>query len=424
MALSLLGRSRLCGLLGLCLAAPLAAQAKGSPAGIDRQQLLQYLLQQGGLPMPSAGTGLPLFYGRGFAGGGILPIGGGLSLQLPGLAPGELGPALDPRRTQPRSEERWPSWVEIGGAGRRGLSAVQRRTASRDPKSLLLIRYTDPVLVQPSEEKTFLPLHFWDKLRVLSPGSGVRIDGGGRANLLFSDACRIDALNEFELWFSAGRKELLELDLIWVSRAEFQVGTRETRLFLPDGSEIRASGARFSIQRQRRDAPWMASGAEDRMEVRNWGPGKLLLRLAPLPGPAAYGVPVEIEVASGRLALLPIVGGRRQIRARELSKRFEQSSERQLPRAHPGGGSSLFFDVHAAIREEGAVLQVRSELEASRLRWGGVEFLLPAGRSLRVDPIGGRPFAPAKEAKPAADSAPAKPRAGEAKRDEPSKAKR
>ena len=310
------------------------------------------------------------------------------------MTTGQLGPAVDLRRQEPRPEQRWPSWVEIGGEGRRGLSGAERAEASRDPERLLLIRYSDLVLVRPSDEKAFFPLHFWDKLRVLDPGSGVRIDGGGRANLLFSDGCRIDALHEFELWFSAGKAESLELDLVWVSRAESPVGgARDARLAAGWLGAARVAGALLD----RAEPPRCPLDAG-----RRRGPNRDP-QLGARPLASAAGAPSRAGRAwssegAGSRAGAPRRAARGRRTAEPTRRRAGRALRAELREAAAevasGGGHAGLLRRPRGDPRAGATLDVRTELQPSRLRWGGVEFQVPGGRSLRIDPIGGRPFAP------------------------------
>jgi hypothetical protein len=398
--------------------ATLAVAQMRTSVNPDTSQRIQQAAQQAqNNPVVGASTGLPLRPAT-----GMLPIGGGLPVTLQGLfgtglpafgkqglagqGLGSGGAVLPSTGAQgestPQEPQRWPSWVEIGGVGRNPLATEQRVEESRDPGRLLLIRFADPVFVRPHDEKAFYPLRFWDKFRVLAPGGGVKVGGTGRGELLFSDGARIDALGEFEAWFHRGVEDKLEIDLAWASRADIRLGERDTTIWLPDGSELRGQQSRITIERVRRDAPWMEGGAEDRIGIRNWGPEPVRLRLVSVPGLnlgdlAGGGLPKRLEILPGRRSVLPIIGGRRGRRAGQLAEAFAARAEAGLARSRPGGGAALESDVHARIVEEGAALRVEGVSRPSRLRWGGVEMLVPGGDSLRIDPIGGSPFASPEE---------------------------
>ncbi|MFQ5503901.1 MAG: hypothetical protein ACE5F1_03780 [Planctomycetota bacterium] len=296
-------------------------------------------------------------------------------LQGGGLTFGQIRSVQTGVRTPtPAESSRWPSWVQLGGPGRRVVE-VEEMPAHLDPKRCLLMRLSDTVLVKPEGEKSYFPLAFWKKSRLLKPGGTCRVQAGGRLLLIFSDGTRIEMHRAGELRFVQGSADRLLLHTEQLTLLSGSFGSREVVLRLPEGSLLRGSRLDLSIRRERRTAPWAETGVEDRFRVRNWGPAKLGLD----PGGDRANA---IEIGQNRRSILPLVSGR-ALRALQ---------ETPMSWTLQGGGVPIEGSLQATPEKTGKVLELSAQGSGAELSWGGVHFRLPADRRLWIDPLGGDPF--------------------------------
>jgi hypothetical protein len=326
-------------------------------------------LRLGQRRLPGIGGGLP-----------IVPLPTGMRGLIP-FFPGALPRAAKDGAQDPKGDlSGWPSWVQLGGPGKRVVDR-ERSRGRPSPQQCYLARFAEVVRVRPADEVAFYPLHFWDKSRLLDAGSEVRIDGQGRSLLVFADGTQVDLLGEAHVIFSQGTKQTLRLAMPWVTRADCRLGTRAVEIVLPDGSLCRGSQTHLLIQRETRTAGWARSGVEDRIVVRNWGPGEM--RLQPT-GAVAANVADGIVLAPNRRLLIPIV--------RDQDRTAGEPDVGSMSLRLGGGGVAVRASISATLDKMGEALRVRCPGDRATLVWGGAQFQLPAGHEVTIHPIGGSPF--------------------------------
>ncbi len=324
----------------------------------------------GQVPFPVGG-------GRGL---GLPQIGGGAPVRLPGYGgragvqtPFPFVPSLGEKgaqgasKTRMKNLERWPSFVTIGGPGKVPFAEAK----IRNPKQAVLFRAVDRVLVRPRGELAFYPLAFWDKKRVLTSGSEIRVLGSGRYLLLFSDGTRLDVLREGALSLDRIDTKGLELSIKVMGRASFKLGLRKLRVKLPDGTVLVAKNGAFRIDRIFRDGP----GAEDRshsfLRIRNAG--------ASLEVQPSGGVLAPIQVRPFWQVLLPLL----------------ESEHKGLPLEQRLQGKEELLRADSWVRFralQGGRLEARTVESKGRVRLGSVQFSIPTGQTLVLDPLLGTPF--------------------------------
>ena len=324
-----------------------------------------------------AQTPFPVGGGRGL---GLPQIGGGAPVRLPTYggksgtqAPFPFLPSLEGRggqgaaKSQAKNLERWPSFVTIGGPGKVPFAEAK----IRNPKTAVLFRTVDRVLVRPRGELAFYPLAFWDKKRVLASGSKIRVLGSGRYLLLFSDGTRLDVLREGTLSLDRIDRKGLELSMDVRGRASFKLGLRKLRIQLPDGTLLVAQKGGFRIDRVFRDGP----GADDRshsfLRIRNAGAS---LEIQPSGGTLA-----PIKLRPFWQVLLPLL----------------ENGEKTAPLEQRLQGKEALFRADSWVRFralEGGRLEARASGSKGRVRLGEVQFSIPSGQTLVLDPLLGAPF--------------------------------
>ncbi len=276
---------------------------------------------------------------------------------------------------------RWPTWVDVGGPGER---LDQGTTTSEDrpqASECYFVRLSDRVEIQPSGEKGYFPLEFWDSARRLGIGSRCRLSGRGRALLLFSGGTEVDLAGVGECVFSQGTVDRLVLRMLSVTRAVVDVGKRGVEFRLPDASVLRATRGSFTIEREVHEigalGPDGAPRLSERLHITNWGPDSLRIEVARGLGLGSETVEVPLR-RSAILALADAGAGDTPIV--------------DLPKTLPGGGIDLRAGVHATIRKDERGLQVEARSGDAPLHWGGTILRVPVGTSLRIDPLLGDPF--------------------------------
>ena len=327
---------------------------------------------QGTVLLPPIGGGLPTLFGSGQA-----KQGAG-SRAIPRFPFGR--DVRVPRLPKDREQDlgKWPSWVQIGGPGKRTLSKSDLSAVS-NPARCLLTRLDTAVWVQPQNESAFYPLPFWDKNRVLAPGARVRLEGKGHAQLLFSRGTRIDFMHSSAIDFVSGDEDLLVLNLREIGRATCYLGMREVIMQLPDGSRLRGKKLILQFERVRRRAVWARGGVQDRLVIRNWGPGDCSIEIM---GAGSETSPVILK--PNRRSILPL--GPSSMSTTEPKREPVAPLRRRLP----GGGVPLLSNLQTSILRSGKKLELSAGALRSRVQWGGVGIRLSG--SVTIDPIGGDPF--------------------------------
>ncbi|MEZ5989663.1 MAG: hypothetical protein R3F30_11160 [Planctomycetota bacterium] len=276
---------------------------------------------------------------------------------------------------QPGEQERgMPAWLDEPGRGQRKLGPGARGLLS-DPARAFLLRMQDEVLVKPADEEAFYPLTYWDKGRVLAPGAEVRVVAGGRCLLVFPGGTEIDLSRPAAVRFVQGTDARLELVVDDVHTAHFKLGAREVVVRLFDGTVLSGMRTTFSIQRERRQTPWRPEETEDRLQVKNWGGGRLVVESRVAGG-------AETVLTTNRKVVLPAVA----------PPPDDGPDDPPLDLSMEGGGTPVLASIQADLTFEEGDLRVGSRVGTARLRWGGCDIRLGEGQRLRIDPMGGRPF--------------------------------
>ncbi|HHI79671.1 MAG TPA: hypothetical protein ENK02_06795 [Planctomycetes bacterium] len=373
-------------------AAPLCAQSSyGYGYGYGRYGYGQY--GYGGAPGAQGTQPNPYVPTKtGAQGQSPFPVGGGQGLRLPGVGggfpvrlPGLGGqgsgaqspfpflPSLGGReeqgktRPQTRNLERWPSFVTMGGPGKVPFEEAK----IRNPKRAVLFRTVDRVLVRPRGERAFYPLAFWDKKRVLASGSQIRVLGSGRYLLLFSDGTRMDVLREGALDLDRIDRKGLELSMKVRGRVQIKLGLRKLRLKLSDGTVLVAKGGSFRIDRIFRDGPGAGDRSRAFLRIRN---GDASLEVQP-----SGALIAPFKIRPFWQVLLPLLE--------------EGVDEAVLDQKLQGKEAQVQADSWVRFRSlRGGKLEARAEGAEGRLRLGGVQFSIPPGKTLILDPLLGAPF--------------------------------
>ncbi|MCA8972045.1 MAG: hypothetical protein KDC95_19815 [Planctomycetes bacterium] len=277
---------------------------------------------------------------------------------------------------------KWPTWLQVGGPGER-VDLSRASTEDRPQASeCYFVRMSDRVDIQPSGEKGFFPLEFWDTARRLGIGSRIRTSGRGRAILLFSDGTQVDLVGASECVFSQGTVDRLVLQFDEIDRAFVTLGKRGVEFRLPEGSVLRGTLGNFTVDTVTDDKPMQPDDPRpaDRIIVTNWGPKEMRIEAPPsLRGLGADSI--ELPIYRRTVLVLPA--------ARDLAR---DPSLVDLPKTIPGGGIDIRAGVHATIRKDRDGLEVEARSGDAPVHWGGARLRVPVGTSVRIDPLLGDPF--------------------------------
>lgn len=310
-------------------------------------------------PLPFAGFPSAAAAGKlpGLAGFGAYPLPGGPGAAAPGgLLPGGLPIAL---LSPPIDDSKdWPRWLRAPGAKR----------LPYEPGQALLLRHTDRVWWKPPEEDVFVPLYHHDAVRSVVPGTSIEVRQTGEFEVLFHAGGRLLAQGPSQLRIAAMDDKHVEIALASFTKLRLQVSGREYKFLLPDGSSITSPA---DVPPATPDTPPDGPTALvlDRTSEPGWYGGRAALwngGSRTVTWQHAYGT---VSLAPGNRVLLFL-----KPPAAVVPAPFTAENVDVRPLADG-------VECHAA--KDGAVV------------WSGARFRLPAGATLRLEPLQGRPF-PAK----------------------------
>jgi hypothetical protein len=282
-----------------------------------------------------------------------------------------LGPLTGGPTLLPDAPPGWPLWV---------------RTKDKEPLPFapdlaLLVRHSDRVWLQTSDEEPFVPLFFHDKLRTVRAGARVEVRQNGEFELLLHESSRLVARGVTTLRLVAMDTTSVQIELRQLTWVRVGASGRDNTILLPDGSSL-----------------WIK--APPAPEAPAAGPQPFLPQPIQTSAPLAGVTDVVIERQSdpgwfGGRATLTNLG------ATDVVYRH-RGGEVVLPPLHritlflqPSDappGSELAVEGGTAERE-GATAVCRTPAGGSAT-WSGARFQLPAGASVTFDPLLGDPFTP------------------------------
>jgi hypothetical protein len=280
-----------------------------------------------GMPSTTGGFGIP---GVGGSGAGDLPF----------------TPLIG--RPAPRAPDAWPTWF-VDGPGEEG----DRFTARRG----LLIRESDRVWLRESEESAFVPLRFSDKFRPVEVGDVVEIRQKGEARLLLQDGSSLKAFGPVRIELEELSEEVVALRMPRVTLADFLPLGRMLRVVLPDGTVFQAAKGSYRWRTRDDGLAVLANVGSEPATLVLAGPGDDAQRVRPLP-PGSHVL----------------------LRTALYADPFDSGAPR------PGGGT--FVEGDAAAREDGQARVFEGRGEGATVFWSGARFDVPAGGTLRLDPLG------------------------------------
>ena len=358
--------------------------APGATTPLDPFNAQQRMQQQGGLmggstwqrrtpfdpiwtPLPKGAPfqGFPVLPPR-LSGYGSYPTAAGLA---PGAAPGAMPVPLLP----PVDEEDpgWPGWL---------------RLRSQKPLPFasdlgLLVRHSDRVWFRLTIEDAFVPLYHHDKLTTLGVGAEVRVRQAGEFELLLHDSTRLIARGPTDIALVALSPTKVEVDMRTFTWVRLQVRGREHMIKLPDGSQLYV--------------------ADDPVAAIEQGPALVMLRRAD--EPARYGGRATMFNAGGRTVVWRHAFGEAKLEPGHMLTLFLVPPAAVIP--------APVVLTKASLEPDGDALRCTGEAEG-RVSWCGASFDLGPGKSVRLDPVLGRPFAPPDPLPTAPDPLPTAPADG------------
>jgi hypothetical protein len=259
------------------------------------------------------------------------------------LQPPDLARNASPAPLLPEPPD-WPSWVKIN----------TRYELPYEADHAVLFRLAERVWYRTPDEDAFLPLYHFDKIRPLPRGSRIQVRQTGTFLLLLHEGSQISANGITDLELVQLDDQGLRVQVAAFTTLRLLCRQRPCELMLPDGSSLLAGPGKdddgpVQLQLQRDEA---------RAAIFNAGKRPVLLR-------TPFG---DHQLDPGRRSQMLLVPPDPPI-AQALS--------------HPG----------VEVQEQDGALLCKGGPDG-RLTWSGARIALPAGASLRIDPLQGRPFAP------------------------------
>lgn len=268
-------------------------------------------------------------------------------------APGDRQLPVLPSLPPAPEETGWPQWVRARGKPPLVYAADKA----------LLVRHADRVWWKAPDEDAFVPLYFHDKLRVVAPGTAVEVRQTGDFELLLHGGGRLVSLGSAVLRVEELTADRVVLRLAALTKLRFEAGTGEHVLLLPDGSSLTIPA------RPAGELPVTAGVAIDRSSEPGWYGGRAAL----------FNIgqrPVQWTHPCGAVTLAP----------GERVGLFLTPPAAAIPQALATG--------EATVAADGGALRCTAAADTA-VSWSGARFTLPRGAALRIDPLQGRPFAPA-----------------------------
>ena len=250
---------------------------------------------------------------------------------------------MPPPAPDPRSD--WPSWIRL---------ELEAGTGAFAPSRAVMVRGADRVWYLAPGEPAFVPLAYYDKVRVLEAGSQIQVRDQGEFQVSFYGGSHMLSHGPIGLKVQELSDERIALEFDRLTRLRVECRQQPVVFQLPDSSLLLAN--------------WESRGTDlfllregERLLVHNWGPGRLTLR-SPLH-------PEGLEIPPDHRVTLWLAPHRRPVLSGdlELEGSLDTTQERNLlnVKAGPGGGS---------------------------LVWSGARIRIPEGGELRLDPLSGAAF--------------------------------
>ncbi len=178
-------------------------------------------------------------------------------LALPEFPAGRLPPpALEPR-------DDWPSWIRL---------ELEAGTGAFAPSRAVMVRGTDRVWFLAPGEPAFVPLAYYDKVRVLEGGSQIQVRNQGEFQVTFYGGTRMLSQGPVALQVQELSEERIALQLDNVTRVHLNCRSQPVVVQLLGSTLLQMdqstpAGTDLFLQRE-----------ADHVWVHNWGPGTVLLR--------------------------------------------------------------------------------------------------------------------------------------------------
>ena len=242
----------------------------------------------------------------------------------------------------------WPSWI---------LDQMEGETNSFLPERAVLVSSSYRVWYRPPEELAYVPLSYWDKVRVVRDGSEIQVRTTGAFQVAFQDSSSLEASGPVELRVAELSPSVIRLDLTSFDLLRVVSRARPARLNLPDGSVLATPGAEgadssfhVDMQLQRLD--------EQSGQIHNRGPGTAVLS-------SAFG---DVKIGPGE-------------RVRFFLERIPENPI----------GSRLVTSQNLVVRRDGESLEAQGD-GTGQVTWMGARFRFSGGSRLRLDPLLGSSF--------------------------------
>ncbi len=323
-----------------------AAPARPDPFGIDQrppQPRLWLDPAWSRMPRQAEFEGFPVFPSR-LSGYGAYPV------------PGQGDPGAIPLLpVAPPETPGWPGWLRLR----------QRDALPFADDLALLVQHADRVWWRREPDDAFVPLYFHDKLRTLPVGAEIEVRQAGEFELLLHTSSRVVALGPTELRLAALTEATVEIDVRRFTRLRVQTSKRDHLFRLPNGSELRIGAV-------------PAEGEPS---------GEVLVLLYRAEEPSRFGGRATLFNAGSRSVRWQDAYGTHVLPPSHRLTMFLAPVPAPIPAGLVEHGS------------QGAAAGVALDFPGSdgaALSWCGARFEVGPGRTLRLDPLQGAPFAAAR----------------------------
>jgi len=258
---------------------------------------------------------------------------------LPSEAPDPSGISWTPPALAKDHDGIWPSWIETG---------MPASTKAISAERAALARTSDRVWFLAPDDTAFVPLAFFDKFRLVESGSFIEVRNKGEFQVAFHDGAVIRSVGPIRLALPRLGSSLAELRLTTFRRFWLNAKVRPFVVVLPDGSRIELAGTNSYFERR-----------GDRAVIFNHG--RRAFRWVGRVG--------EHEVPPAHRVEIMLAGGQR-----------------------PFLGSGLRMEGALNAEPDGRALAVRGGEGGGEVSWSGAKVTVPAGATVRLDPLAGSAF--------------------------------
>jgi hypothetical protein len=239
----------------------------------------------------------------------------------------------------------WPSWIRI---------ELEAGTGAFAPSRAILVRGSDRVWLLGAEEQVFLPLSYYDKVRVLETGTRIQVRDQGEFQIAFHGGARMQSQGPLELNVAELSEQRIALELDQLTRLTLFCRSHPVQVVMPDGSMLQAN-----LEGRGTDIFLLREG--ERVLVTNRGPGTLILRS-------------------------PLHPGGQQIAANQRVTVW------LAPYGTPVLAADLKLEGSVTTVEQQRLLHVTGGDGGGALTWSGARIQVSEGTVLRLDPLSGIAF--------------------------------